>query len=292
MVLLTSTVGLSLGVAGTGPVGGPAQAAPPSAPTTQPCGGVQPTKADGTLWRCAFSDDFNGRELDPAKWKVQTTTASTWATADTCYVNSTSNVAVKNGMLSLVARTERRALTCTTGTGSWQTTHTGGAVVSWNRFSQAYGRFEFRAKYPATREAGFWSNLWLYPQELTYGKWPHSGEIDVAEHWSGHGDKVFPSLHYSGRTTTDSATTCTVADATQFHTYRLEWSPEIMRFYYDDVLCFERAWTPAAPLVAPQPFDKPFFLVLSNGHGDPFYPISPTLPAQGDMTVDWVRVYR
>ncbi|NYJ02804.1 beta-glucanase (GH16 family) [Nocardioides thalensis] len=291
MVLLTSTSGVSLAVAGAGPVGGPAQAAP-SGPTTPACGGVQPTKADGSPWVCTFSDEFSGKSLAPAKWRAQTTAFSGWTTADTCYVDTSRNIAVRDGLLRLTARTESRPLSCSTGSSSWSTRHTGGAVMTWNRFAQAYGRFEFRAKYPATREAGFWSNLWLYPQELTYGRWPHSGEIDVAEHWSGHGDKVFPSLHYSGRTSADTAWSCTVADATQFHTYRLEWTPEVMRFYYDDALCFERAWTPSAPLVAPQPFDKRFFLVLSNGYGDTTYPISQSLPGQGEMAVDWVRVYR
>ena len=36
-------------------------------------------------------------------------------------------------------------------------------VTTYNRFSQAYGRFEIRAKFPAATVQGLQSAFWLWP---------------------------------------------------------------------------------------------------------------------------------
>jgi len=260
--------------------------------TTSDCAGVLPQKADGSRWVCAFSDEFSGSSLNSSKWMVATTAGTGFMTRDTCYVDSSSNVTVRQGMLNVVARKQSNSFVCDRGSADFTTKRTGGVVTSYGRFTQAYGRFDFRAKYPSTRLAGFDGNLWLYPQPQTYGGWPASGEIDVAEHWSGHGDLVVPGIHYSGSTRDDIAWTCTVNDVRQFHTYSVEWKPTEMRFLFDGNLCFRRSWTPNSPLQSPQPFDKPFYILLSQGFGDPYYSFAPNLPSSGTLAVDWVRVYK
>lgn len=273
----------------------PASAALPSASRVKPtsCGSTTYRKADGTKYVCSFADNFNGSSLNSSHWTVETSSGhSGFSPGNTCYVNSSKNIFVRDGHLNLVARMNAAKTRCKTPYKVFFSKYTGGGVVSWHRFSQTYGRFSFRAKLPATHLAGFWGNLWLYPQTNTYGGFPASGEIDVAEYWSGHPDLVHPTLHYPGSNRQDTAWDCKVANVGTFHTYTLEWTPTVMKFYYDSDLCFTRSWTPLARPRDGRPFNKPFVLVMTQGFGDPYFAVSRKLPTTGTTQVDWVRVWR
>ena len=180
---------------------------------------------------------------------------------------------------------------CHTQYGDYTTSDSAGSVMSWGKFAQTYGRFEFRAKFPSNATTDFDSALWMYPQNPAYGAWPRSGEIDVAE-WFGDGygtNPVFPSVHYAGEDPAKSTgRNCVVPNAgTEFHTYAVDWTPTMMSFYYDDKLCFQHAWTPAAPLVRPQPFDQAFDLVMTQTGGWNS-PVGTTVT----LEVDWVRAWK
>lgn len=241
--------------------------------------------ADGRNWTCSYDDEFSGSRLDRSKWLVQTTGAYGFRTADSCYRDSPDNVNLSGGALHLVAITGPLRV-C-----SGLTRHTAGAVVTRGIFAQTYGRFEARIRYPNTTASGLWSNFWIYPEDQAYGPWPKSGEVDIAERWSSHGDSVFPSLHYPLSNRNDTGQTCKVDNAAQWHTYRLDWTRTTMTFYYDGKFCFARNWTLFTR--STKPFDQPFYLVLSNGFGDPTTRrISSLLPKSGSMDVDYVRVWR
>jgi beta-glucanase (GH16 family) len=268
--------------------------APAAAATSDACGPVL-TKADGTPWQCSFVDNFSGRDVDTTKWLVGDTSWSGYRTGVTCYTASTKNVAVRNGELQLTARRESRPFTCNSPYGSFTTQYTGGHVATFNRFAQAYGRYEVRAALPSNATTGLHGGaFWLYPQKQAYGAWPASGEIDVAEWWSAAPTTLLPTLHYSGSTSADSGWGCTVADPSQFHTYGLEWTTTEMRFFIDGTMCFQRSWTPDSPLVAPQPFDQPFNIVMNLGVGDTSgsnaVSASTSLPAT--YHVDYVKAWR
>jgi beta-glucanase (GH16 family) len=110
-------------------------------------------------------------------------------------------------------------------------------VATNGRFNQTYGRFEVRAKFPNARRAGVHGAFWMYPDKHTYGAWPNSGEIDVAEWWSAAPEYVLPTLHYPGRSFwADSGWGCVIKNASKFHTYAVEWTPTQLRLYVDNVL--------------------------------------------------------
>ncbi len=265
--------------------------APPtgSAPS---CGTTVP-KAGGGTWQCTFADGFGGRELDREKWFVQTTAFSGYTTgAADCYVDSPRNVHVRNGVLNLVAHREAAPFTCKSPNGDFTSQHTAATVLTWRRFAQTYGRYEFRARFPATTQPGLHGALWLYPETHRYGPWPSSGEIDVAEYFTAVQNQVFPSLHYDGSSSADTGWNCPVADPSAFHTYVLEWTPQTMSFIYDGRLCFQRAWTPAEPLVAPQPFDLPFYVVMTQAVGAEWNSPNASTPFPGGSQIDWVRVWK
>ncbi|MEZ0581098.1 family 16 glycosylhydrolase [Nocardioides sp. MH1] len=257
------------------------------------CGPVIP-KGDGTTWTCTFADAFDGTALDTDTWIVQDTRRTGFTVGKTCFTSSPDNVRVRDGHLILVAR-EGRTINCRSPKGFFSTRYTGGMVGTRGSFSQAYGRFEVRAELPAGGGPGLHGGFWMNPLDMAYGPWPASGEIDVAEWWSSDPTLVLPSLHYNGRDPqADSGWGCRVTDQTAFHTYTLEWLRTVMRFSIDGDLCFARSWTPDAPQQAPQPFDRPFSMILDMAVGPATgtNKVSWRTPFPGSLVVDYARAWR
>ena len=77
-----------------------------------------------------------------------------------------------------------------------------------------------------------------------------------------------------------------------FHTFAVEWEPNVMRFYVDGLLY--KTITPAnLPAGKTWVFDHPFFIILNVAVGGywPLYPDATTVFPQ-QMLVDYVRVYQ
>lgn len=222
-------------------------------------------KPSGGRWRCSFVDEFDRRRLDHSKWEVMDTRKIGWWQGETCFTTGRESVDVRRGRLVLTAR-RGPLINCGTAAHSAFTHYTGGMVNTSHNFAQTYGRFEVRSKYPTADTQGIIGGFWMYPIRHTYGRWPRSGEIDVAEWWSARPRQVVPSLHYEGRERrVDSGFKCRVKTPTRFHTYTLVWRPTVMRFSIDGKKCFARRWTPDPPLTRPQPFDHPFSMILFVG---------------------------
>ncbi|GGO93627.1 beta-glucanase [Nocardioides phosphati] len=274
--------------------GGPgtAPAVATTASTTSASCGTELLVSNDHTFACSWSDDFTQSSLDTAKWTPFDTSANGYTTASReCYRPDTRNVEVRNGTLRLTVRREVFPITCTTPSGSFKTRYTAGGVMTWSKFTQTYGRFDFRAAFPAA-SAGLQSALWLYPQELTYGRWPASGEIDAAEYYGTYPDRAIPALHYTTSLLGSqlSGLGCYRSDPQQFHTYTVEWTPGMLRFLQDGAECWRHS-PQADGLTSPAPFDQPFFLLLNQalGAGANLVTSSTRLPAT--MSVDYVRVW-
>ncbi|KAA1420798.1 glycoside hydrolase family 16 protein [Nocardioides humilatus] len=266
---------------------------PPPPPAADACGPLL-TKPSGETWECTFVDAFDGSALDAEKWITQDTSRTGFKSALTCY-RGDDNVAVADGELVLEARDVGAPMNCDNPYGAFRTRYTGGIIGTRTHFSQTYGRFEVRAKFPPASQPGLHGGFWMYPEAMTYGKWPASGEIDVAEWWSNDPTLVLPTLHYNGRNPhADSGWGCRVDDVTEFHTYAAEWFESVIRFLIDGQICFVRRWLPTAPQVAPQPFDKPFSLILNMGVGTATgtNAVSPATPLPAAFTVDYVKAWQ
>ncbi|KAA1428242.1 glycoside hydrolase family 16 protein [Nocardioides antri] len=256
--------------------------------------GPRLVKEDGTAWECTFVDNFEGTELDTTKWMVAETAFSGITNGHTgCFVRKPWTVRVIDGRLRLTARRLRTSVPCESPLGDFRTDLAAAAVTTRGRFNQAYGRFEFRARMPVTRVGGSHSTLWLYPNKHTYGPWPLSGEIDVAEWFSALPDKVYPSVHYvDGLNDVNTGHDAGFANVSRFHTYALEWTPTEMRFYYDGQLTYSHAANPLLPLLGSQPFDQPFNVVMSQAWGGLWNAPTAETPTRNMMAVDWVRVWQ
>ena len=263
--------------------------------STQNCGGTNYVpKPGGGYWTCTFDDEFNGTGLNPANWTVMDTATSGFHSGAECFVNSSNNVSVNNGYLTLTARREAAPFICgDPNGGNYTTQYTSGAVTAYGKFSQTYGRFEIRGSFPAATVAGLQSSLWLYPANSTYGGWPASGEIDIAEEYSEFPDRAIPYVHYNSAGDPNiTNNNCLINNVAAFHTYALVWTSTSLTFQYDGATCLVNTWNPAAPLVAPQPFDQPFFVNLTQALGigaNAFDPTTTPLPAS--TQIDYVRIW-
>ena len=258
-----------------------ASVATPSA-TSSPCGGAP--LGVGGRWKCSFDDEFNGTSLDTAHWQPQLTASSGYVTGGPdCYVDNPDTISVSGGHLNLSAL-RVAPFPCT---ARYESSYQVGMVSSTELFSQTYGVFEVRAKIPATTVPGLQETLWLYPQTLTYGPWPASGEIDFAEFFSNNAGYDVPSVHYANSASDANATGlgCTI-DQHAFNTYAVDWTPTLLTFLANGQVCLIDR-----PIGGPAPFDQPFFISLTQALGvGANAPVSGT-PLPATTEIDWVRVW-
>jgi beta-glucanase (GH16 family) len=263
------------------------------------CGGVVMDKADGTPWTCTFDDEFDGTTVNTNNWNVVTTATSSYHSGSECYENSPNNVSVSGGTLNLTLM-KVKPFFCKEMTGGYSTDYTAGTVESDMHFSQTYGYFEVKAKFPAATVKGLQSSLWLWPVNDDYygSKWPASGEIDIAEWYSLYPTLAIPYIHYNpaGGSKADPNVTndyCSVANTNAYNTYAAVWTPTTITILMDGQTCLVDDWNPASPEVKPDPFNMPFFVNLTSAMGittnAPASNISTDLPAT--TNIDWVRVW-
>lgn len=234
----------------------------------------------------SWSDEFDYEGLpNPAKWDYDIGRgANGWGNNELqYYTNSLNNVRVADGKMTITAKKESMG----------GANYTSSRVVSRGKGDFLYGRFEVRAKLPAGK--GTWPAIWMLPTDWAYGGWPNSGEIDIMEHVGYDPNVVHISTHtlaYYFKINTQKTSKKTIPTATtEFHLYRVDWTPYAIRGFIDDVKIFEfinenkgfNVW----------PFDKRFHFLLNVAAGGDWG------AAQGmdenafpaSMEIDYVRVY-
>jgi beta-glucanase (GH16 family) len=156
-----------------------------------------------------------------------------------------------------------------------------------------YGRIEARVLVP-DGEAGLWPAFWTLGTNISEVDWPQSGEIDIMEYVSKWPDEIFGTIHgpgYSGGQSFGDTHTFTEPVATDYHTFGIEWGPDTIDWYVDDI-----HYHSAVPAdVAPNEwvYNHPFFLLLNFAIGGNFGgAIDPAITFPQQMLVDYVRVYQ
>ena len=232
-----------------------------------------------------WSDEFDYQGLpDPARWGYDIG-GHGWGNNELqYYTDRIENVAVGNGVLTITAIKEPFE----------GKNYTSTRLVSKFKGDLLYGRVEVSAKIPAGR--GTWPAIWMLPTDWEYGGWPASGEIDIMEHVGYDLNKIHISTHseaYYWRIGTQRTATKVIENATtEFHLYRIDWTPYAIRGYIDDVHIFTsvnegtgyKAW----------PFDKRFHLILNvavggdwggqQGIDESIFPAA--------MEIDYVRFFK
>jgi beta-glucanase (GH16 family) len=258
-----------------------ASVATPSS-ASSPCGGAP--LGVGGRWKCSFDDEFNETSLDTANWQPQLTANSGYVTGGPdCYVDNPDTISVSGGHLNLSAL-RVAPFPCT---ARYESSYQVGMVSSSELFSQTYGVFEVRAKIPAATSPGLQETLWLYPQNLTYGPWPASGEIDFAEFFSNDAGYDVPYVHYAKSASDANATAfgCTI-DRNAFNTYAVDWTPTSITFLTNGQVCLIDR-----PIGGPAPFDQPFFISLTQALGVGANAPTSGTPLPATTQIDWVRAW-
>jgi beta-glucanase (GH16 family) len=217
-----------------------------------------------------FSDQFNERTLDRAKWM----TCFPWAGHSGCTNTDEvewyqpGHVSVSGGALHLTAQ---RHVVVADGR---RFPFSSGMVASAHAFEFTYGYVEFRARMP--KGPGLWSALWLLPADQS---WPP--EIDVVEvHGNATSDAV---LTYHPRNGTPSQAHVATADLSAgWHTYAVDWRPGSITWLLDGKPRFR--FTGSVP-------DQPMY-VLMNLAVSKTPPPDRSTPPSASLDVSSVRVWQ
>ena len=281
------------------------------------------TQTVATFSNLTMSDEFDVEGAPNSDiWSFETGTGTDgWGNKELqYYTDRPENVTVQNGLLVITALKEEY-------NGA---SYTSARLITKGKFKQAYGRFEARIKVPGG--SGLWPAFWLLGENFDVDGWPQCGEIDIMEYRRQEPTKVSGSVHgpgYSGETDPQGQVTKSYDLGNNrydagFHVFGIEWGPEYINYYIDDVLYNQI--TPSDIEVTPADvvytlndaveaveateespaveaveatdvtgdwvFNKPFYIIINLAVGGNF----PGNPDDGEtfpqnMLVDYVRVY-
>lgn len=225
-------------------------------------------------WTLIWQDEFDGAELDPSKWRAEDlhlikNNELQYYTPDDVYL--------EDGML--VLRSQERSWWGYDENGAWRRfDYTSGLAESRNRFSTMYGRIEVRAQLPSTQ--GIWPAHWMLPAS---GHWPP--EIDIMELLGHEPTRVYMTHHWGTwpNVFSDGGSFSGPDFSQGYHTFAIEWTPDRIDWYVDDVLRFTSISS------IPQ---EPFYIILNTAVGGnwPGNPDDTTVFPQHHR-IDYVRVY-
>ena len=223
-----------------------------------------PPPPDG--WEVVFQDGFDLRGIDGGLWNVEHRAATNMGEIS---FYARDDVSVRDGQL--VLRAQRRELG-----GRHFTT----AQVS-SKFSFQYGRVDIRAKMPMSQ--GFWPALWMLPTAgAAQGFLP---EIDIHESISNHGG-YYANFHWkAGSAKRQSGPVHIETDATEWHTYSIEWTAERIAWLVDDL---EVASVTEGVSTTSQ--SKMYLLITFALGGSWPGPPDQSTVFPSEMLIDWVRV--
>lgn len=272
-----------------------ASVSPPPAPEATPAAPAAPSPAAAPStpdlwtglerpgWKLVWHDEFDGTELDRAKWEYDQ--GGLWPNGELqFYTARPENVRVEDGHLVIEAREE----------DFFGNDFTSGRLKTAGKASFTYGRIEARMRVPAGQ--GLWPAFWMLGDTFRTVGWPGCGEIDVVEvigrepataHATVHGGSFHGAAGIHGARTLPSGA---LADAA--HVFAVEWEPGVIRWYLDDVQ-YHQVTPKDLPDPGHWPFDRPFFLVVNLAVGGT-WPGDPdgTTPFPAQLRVDHVRVYQ
>lgn len=238
-----------------------------------------------------FSDEFEYEgHPDSTKWSYDVGDACDkpagcgWGNNELQYYTEKrlDNAQVKNGVLTIQAMEENYG----------ESQFTSARLLAKNAGTK-HGKVEVRAKLPSA--VGTWAAIWMLPDSDHYGGWPNSGEIDIMEFVGYCNDTIFGTIHteaFNHLKGTQKGGSIFIDNLTdEFHTYSLEWGPESMYWYVDNVRYF--TFKKEGDNSAVWPFDQKFHLILNlaiGGNWGGKHGIDKKAFPQ-KFVIDYVRIY-
>tara|TARA_R110002049_G_scaffold24588_2_gene86932 strand:- start:4628 stop:6250 length:1623 start_codon:yes stop_codon:yes gene_type:complete len=221
-----------------------------------------------------WEDDFNTDGAPNATNWTYDLGAGGWGNGELqTYTNNAENVIVEGGSLKIKAKAD--------GSG-----YTSARLKSEGLREFTYGRFEIRAKLPASQ--GTWPAIWMLGANFSTVGWPNSGEIDIMEQKGSDKNTVLSTIHYpdnfggGGPSQSTELTTST----TEFHNYTLEWSATEIKFAIDNQVYH------TIPNDSTLPFNADFFLILNVAMGGTLGGTVDPAFTEDMMEIDYIKVYQ
>lgn len=190
-------------------------------------------KIDGKKYKLAYSDEFQGNQLNEKVWDYRTDSKH-WST------QLPENVEVKNGSLLLHLKKEK----------SNGMEYTGAGIISKERFS--YGYYEAKMKVPSG--TGWHNSFWLMDHDGSGTTNPKSStiEIDIIENDSKNPLSYGVNFHkWKDEHTSKGHKNVVSPDLSkEFHTFSCVYTVEYVKYYLDgeEVQHIDISEMPKAPL--------------------------------------------
>jgi hypothetical protein len=234
--------------------------------------------ADGALnsvyTDLVWEDDFNTDGApDPANWTYDLG-AGGWGNGELqTYTNNAENVIVEGGALKIKAKASGAS-------------YTSARLKSEGLREYTYGRYEIRAKLPASQ--GTWPAIWTLGANFSTVSWPASGEMDILEQRGDDKNTVFSTIHYPGNFAGGgpSKSTELTTSTTEFHKYTIDWSAAEIKFAIDDQVYH------TLPNDSSLPFNADFFFILNVAMGGTLGGTVDPNFTEDMMEVDYIKVYQ
>ncbi|BAT61486.1 endo-1,3-1,4-beta-glycanase ExsH [Variibacter gotjawalensis] len=240
-------------------------------------------RADAALdlakYEIAFDEQFDSLSVSPwgpgTRWIAHTPWNGDFG--DAKFVNPREGFpfTTKDGILRIEARRNE--------SGKWESGLLASVDRAGNGFSQKYGYFEVRAKFPAGK--GLWPAFWL----IGIDRSTHTSEIDVVEHYGHAPERYTASVHVWDRKEPKKSSTVHKRVSVKagslyedFHTYGVLIDEQWTRFFFDR----QEVWRNPTP----EQHRQPMYVLVNLGLGAG-WPLDEA-PHSAEMLVDYVRVWR
>lgn len=245
-----------------------------------------------------WEDTFDGPTLDTDIWTLEVG-GHGWGNGELQYYtnriddDSGANAYIENGSLVIETRRENY--------GGKQ--FTSARMITRNALTYKYGVLEARIKM-ANLADGLWPAFWLLGTNIDQVGWPACGELDIVEMGSGSAisagtvnRKVGAAAHweFNGNQADYGGSTYTATDAyNDYHTFKLEWTPSVMRAYLDGASFWSIDISGGAGSDMEE-FHDHMFIILNMAVGGWSYvditdPDDITAPMPAKMYIDWIRL--
>ncbi|MDR0413715.1 MAG: family 16 glycosylhydrolase [Dysgonamonadaceae bacterium] len=228
-----------------------------------------------------WADEFDGDTLNTDIWTVQVRDngfSSQWSAS---FVDSEEVLFLRDGNLVIKAVESERGCPFISG-----------SIWTGDKKTVKYGKVEVRFKLPKGR--GTAPSVWMMPQDLAYGGWPNSGEIDVMEHVGARPDRIYGMVHRSAGAGDNADENYILFDGETdgYHIAHIEWEPDSIQWYLDDQLYHTYYNEKTGP--DQWPFDQAFHLIIRFAVGGDWGAVPGVDKAifPQEFLIDYVRVYQ